>query len=118
GFQGASLAATSVLATAKHYIADGGTSFGTGDSGYLIDQGDARISETELRAVHLPPYQAAVASGVGSVMISYSSWNGVKDHGDAYLISTVLKGELGFAGFVVSDWGGVKQLTDATYADK
>ncbi len=118
GFQGASLGTNSVLATAKHYIADGGTTFGTGDSGYLIDQGDARITETELRAVHLPPYQSAVATGVGSVMISYSSWNGVKDHGDSHLINDILKGELGFKGFVVSDWGGVKQLSDPTYADR
>ncbi len=118
GFQGASLGTNSVLATAKHYIADGGTAFGTGGSGYLIDQGDARITETELRAVHLPPYQSAVSASVGSVMISYSSWNGVKDHGNSYLINTVLKGEVGFQGFVVSDWGGVKQLPDATYADQ
>src|SRR6266545_2312239 len=108
----------SVLATAKHYVADGGTTFGTGGSGYLIDQGDARITEAELRAVHLQPYQDAIAAGVGSVMISYSSWNGLKDHGNSYLINTVLKGELGFQGFVVSDWGGVKQLSDATYADQ
>jgi beta-glucosidase len=118
GFQGTSLGTNSVLATAKHYIADGGTTFGTGDSGYLIDQGDAQITETELRAVHLPPYQSAVASGVGSVMISYSSWNGVKDHGNSHLINDILKGELGFRGFVVSDWGGVKQLSDPTYADQ
>src|SRR5258705_3389653 len=54
GFQGTTLSSTSVLATAKHYVADGGTTFGTGDSGYLIDQGNAQISETELRAIHLP----------------------------------------------------------------
>jgi len=118
GFQGAALGTNSVLATAKHYVADGGTTFGTGGSGYLIDQGDARITEAELRAVHLQPYQDAIAAGVGSVMISYSSWNGLKDHGNSYLINTVLKGELGFQGFVVSDWGGVKQLSDATYADQ
>ena len=118
GFQGPTLGATSVLATAKHYIADGGTTYGTGDSGYLIDQGDARISEAELRSIHLPPYQSAVNAGVGSVMISYSSWNGMKNHGNSYLINTVLKGELGFKGFVVSDWAGVKQLPDATYADQ
>ena len=97
GFQGTTLSSTSVLATAKHYVADGGTTFGTGDSGYLIDQGDAQISETELRAIHLPGYTGAVSAGVGSVMASYSSWNGVKDHGNGYLINTVLKGELGFA---------------------
>jgi beta-glucosidase len=118
GFQGPSLSSTSVLSTAKHYVADGGTRYGTGSSGYLIDQGDAQISETELRAVHLPPYQNAVSAGVGSVMASYSSWNGVKDHGNGYLITSILKGELGFQGFVVSDWGGVKQLPDATYADQ
>lgn len=118
GFQGPSLGTNSVLATAKHFIADGGTTYGTGDSGYLIDQGDARISETELRAVHLPPYTSAVNGGVGSVMVSYSSWNGVKDHGNAHLITDILKGELGFKGFVVSDWAGVKQLPDATYADQ
>jgi beta-glucosidase len=118
GFQGPALSGTSVMATAKHYVADGGTLFGTGDSGYLIDQGDAQISESELRAIHLPGYQAAIAAGVGSVMVSYSRWNGVKDHENAYLINTVLKGELGFQGFVVSDWGGVKQLPESTYADQ
>jgi beta-glucosidase len=116
GFQGTSLSTTSVLSTAKHFVADGGTLYGTGSSGYLIDQGDARITEAELNAIHLPPFQNAVTAGVGSVMISYSSWNGVKDHGNAYLITTVLKGNVGFKGFVVSDWGGVKQLPDSTYA--
>lgn len=116
GFQGTSLSTTSVLATAKHFVADGGTLYGTGSSGYLIDQGDARITEAELDAIHLPPFQNAVNAGVGSAMISYSSWNGVKDHGNAYLITTVLKGNVGFKGFVVSDWGGVKQLPDSTYA--
>jgi beta-glucosidase len=118
GFQGATLGATSVLATAKHYVADGGTAYGTGSSGYLIDQGDARISESELRAVHLAPYQSAIAAGVGSVMVSFSSWNGVKDHANGYLITNVLKGELGFTGFVVSDWAGIKQIPAASYADQ
>ena len=110
GFQGTGLSPTTVLATAKHYVGDGGTTFGTGDSGYLIDQGDAQISEAELRAVHLLPYQSAVQNGVGSVMISYSSWNGVKLHGSQYLITTVLKGELGFQGIVISDWAGIDQI--------
>jgi len=110
GFQGTGLGPSTVMATAKHYIGDGGTLYGTGDSGYLIDQGDAQISETVLRAIHLPPYQSAVQNGVGSVMISYSSWNGLKDHGNQYLITTVLKGELGFQGIVISDWAGIDQL--------
>jgi beta-glucosidase len=116
GFQGASLSSTSVLATGKHFVADGGTKYGTGSSGYLIDQGDAQISEAELDAVHLPPFTHAIAAGVGSVMVSYSSWNGVKDHGNGYLITNVLKGSQNFQGIVVSDWAGVKQLPDSTYA--
>jgi beta-glucosidase len=104
GFQGDSLGGpASIMATAKHYIGDGGTTGGT-------DQGDTRISESELRAIHLPPFQAAVQRGVGSVMISFSSWNGVKSHGNKYLITDLLKGELGFSGFVVSDWAGIDQL--------
>ena len=107
GFQGERLGGSaSVLATAKHFIADGGTL--TGD-----DQGDARISEAELRAIHLPPFKAAIAKGVGSVMVSYSSWNGVKMHGNKYLLTDVLKGELGFTGFVVSDWAAIDQLDGA-----
>jgi beta-glucosidase len=92
-----------VLATAKHYVGDGGTTGGD-------DQGDTDISEAELRAVHLPPFRAAVQRNVGSVMISFSSWKGVKLHGSKYLITDVLKGELGFAGFTVSDWAGIDQL--------
>ena len=101
GLQGSSLNASgSVLATAKHYVGDGGTTGG-------VDQGNTQLTEAELRAIHLPPFQAAVQRGVGAIMISYSSWNGVKMHGQQYLISTVLKGELGFSGFVVSDWNGI-----------
>src|SRR4051794_26458839 len=75
GLQGSSLDAPgSVLATAKHFVGDGGTTGGK-------DQGDTQLSEADLRAIHLPPFRAAVARGVGSVMVSYSSWNGVKMHG-------------------------------------
>ncbi|MEV0057164.1 glycoside hydrolase family 3 protein [Saccharopolyspora shandongensis] len=93
----------SVLATAKHYVGDGGTTGGD-------DQGNTEIDEAELRAVHLPPFQAAIERGVGSVMISYSSWNGVKMHTGDYLINDVLKGELGFTGFVVSDWQAIDKV--------
>ncbi|HET9909728.1 MAG TPA: glycoside hydrolase family 3 protein [Anaerolineales bacterium] len=110
GFQGIALGPSTVLATAKHYVGDGGTSFGTGDSGYLIDQGNTQLAEADLRSIHLPPFQAAVQNGVGSVMISYSSWNGQKLHGHQYLITTVLKGELGFDGIVISDWAGIDQI--------
>jgi len=108
GLQGSALNASgSVLATAKHYIGDGGTTNGT-------DQGNTQISEAELRAIHLPPFQEAIRRGVGSIMISYNSWNGVKDHGNQYLITTLLKGELGFSGFVVSDWNGIDQIDGQT----
>lgn len=105
GIQGARLGAepTSILATAKHYLGDGGTAGGE-------DQGDSRIDEEELRAVHLPPFREAVERGVGSVMVSYSSWNGVKLHAHDYLINDVLKGELGFTGFVISDYDAVDKL--------
>ncbi|MBO2448899.1 glycoside hydrolase family 3 C-terminal domain-containing protein [Actinomadura barringtoniae] len=104
GFQGRKLGGpASVLATAKHYVGDGGTTGG-------VDQGNTQVSEAELRAVHLPPFRAAVQRGVGSVMISYSSWNGVKMHGQQYLITDVLKKELGFSGFVVSDYNGIDQI--------
>ncbi len=93
----------SVLATAKHYVGDGGTTGG-------VDQGNTQLSEADLRAIHLPPFRAAVQRGVGSVMISYSSWNGLKMHANRYLITDVLKGELGFGGFVVSDWNAIDQI--------
>jgi len=92
-----------ILACAKHYLADGGTAGGR-------DQGDAQMDEATLRAIHLPGYRAAVAAGVGSVMASFSSWNGQKMHGHRYLLTDVLKGELAFQGFVVSDWAGIDQL--------
>ena len=92
-----------MLATVKHYVGDGGTADG-------VDQGDVRISEAELRATHLPPYLAAIERGARSIMVSFSSWNGVKTHGDEYLITDLLKGELGFTGLVVSDWAGIDQI--------
>jgi beta-glucosidase len=68
------------------------------------------MSEAELRSIHLPGYEAAVAAGVGSIMVSFSSWNGVKMHANHYLLTDVLKGELEFGGFLVSDWGAIDQL--------
>jgi beta-glucosidase len=106
GFQGRSLNAPgSILATAKHYVGDGGTTNGK-------DQGNTEISEQELRSVHLPPFRAAVRHDVGSVMISYSSWNSVKMHANGYLITNVLKGELKFGGFVISDYNGIDKIDD------
>jgi beta-glucosidase len=104
GFQGDSLGATSsIVACAKHYLGDGGTTLGD-------DQGNTEVDEATLRSVHLPGYIDAIAAGSGTIMASYSSWNGVKMHGNYYLLTTVLKEELGFDGFVVSDWAGIDQL--------
>ncbi len=113
GLQGANgaLGPTNILATAKHFVGDGHTTWGTGSSGYQIDQGDAQVSESVLDAVDLPPYQTAVQNGIGSVMASYSSWNGVKMHANQYLLTTVLKGQLGFKGFIVSDWAAINQIS-------
>jgi len=93
-----------VLACPKHFLADGGTQNG-------VDQGDAICDETTLRRVFLPPYRAVVEAGAKSIMVSYSSWNGKKMHGNKYLLTDVLKGELGFKGFLVSDWAAIDQLS-------
>ncbi|MBN1409809.1 MAG: glycoside hydrolase family 3 C-terminal domain-containing protein [Spirochaetales bacterium] len=104
GFQGANLSdPETILACAKHFLADGGTMSGK-------DQGNALIDETELREIHLPGYLSAINAGVGSIMASFSSWNGNKMHGNKYLLTDVLKTELGFSGFVVSDWQAINQL--------
>jgi beta-glucosidase len=101
-----------VLATAKHYLGDGGTVPGPRPwgPGLGLDQGDMPLSEAAVRQIHLPPYRAAVDAGVGSIMPSYSSWNGQKMSGNHYLLTDVLKDELGFAGFLISDYNAIQQL--------
>jgi beta-glucosidase len=98
-----------VLACVKHYLGDGGTLFGTGLMGGN-DQGDTKTTEEEIRRLYLPPYVAAVKAGAGTVMVSYSSWNGQKMHSNRYLITKILKEKLGFDGFVVSDFRGFEKL--------
>ncbi|PJF21052.1 MAG: beta-glucosidase [Phototrophicales bacterium] len=117
GLQGESLTDPfTVLGTPKHYVGDGGAVWGTSTTdNYMIDQGVTDVDEATLRAVHLPPYAAAIENNAQSIMISYSSWGGMKMHAQAYLINDVLKGELGFEGFVVSDWAGVDQISPNYY---
>jgi beta-glucosidase len=104
------------LATAKHYIGDGGTIWGSSRTdGYSLDQGNVQVDEATLRKLYLPPYKAAVDAGVMSVMASFSSWRGTKMHAQKYLLTDVLKGELGFKGFIVSDWGGIDQVDPDYY---
>lgn len=110
-----------VLGTPKHFMGDGGTSWGTSESSmfgsqYMLDQGDTQVDEATLRELYLPPYARAVEDGAMSVMATFSSWNGVKVHGLKSLLTVMLKDELGFSGFVVSDWGGVDQVDRDYYA--
>ena len=102
-----------VLATAKHYIGAGGMEWNTSiNENYLIDQGDTDPSEEELRVSYLPPFQDAVNAGVGSVMVGLNSWGNQQVSANRYLVTDVLKNELGFEGFVVSDWYGVYEISD------
>jgi beta-glucosidase len=108
GLQGAvgaagHLDAYHVISTAKHFLADGGTEDGK-------DQGDARISEEELRDVHAQGYVTALQAGVQVVMASFSSWQGQRMHGNRGLLTDVLKGRMGFDGFVVGDWNAHGQV--------
>jgi beta-glucosidase len=115
GFQGSDLAdPLSVLACAKHFIGDGGTTWGTKHggpgSGAGLDQGDTQVDEATLRLIHLPGYVTSVRAGVGTIMPSYSSWNGSKVSGNKHLLTEILKGELGFQGFLISDYNAIDQV--------
>ncbi|MBT7072258.1 MAG: beta-glucosidase [Anaerolineae bacterium] len=105
------------IGTPKHFVGDGGAVWGTGSGSYQIDQGVTEVDEETLRAVHLPPYQAVIDAGARSIMISYSSWGGMKMHAQQYLISDVLRDEMGFTGFIVSDWEAIDQISGNYYAD-
>lgn len=112
GFQGAPRGgrlsgADRVIATAKHFIGDGGTTDG-------IDQGDVRLDEDDLERLHAAGYYAAIAAGVQTVMVSFSSVDGRKMHGHRRLLTDVLKDQMGFDGLVVSDWNGIGQVPGCT----
>ena len=116
----------SVLACAKHFVGDGGTSaksgeyqqgttaFGNDGNGVhlsmKLDQGNTQVDEATLRRVHLAPYLPAIEAGVGTIMPSYSRWNGVKCSGNKFLLTDVLKTELGFEGFLISDYNAIDQI--------
>ncbi len=119
GFQGDDLGdPLSVLACAKHYVGDGGTSVKTGSIDQnnggerrLLDQGDTRMNEAELRRIHMQGYVSTIRAGVGTIMPSYSSWNGTKLSAHKYLMTDVLKQELKFDGFLISDYNAIDQIT-------
>lgn len=117
GLQGKSLDhPLAVLACAKHYAGDGGTTFGTGmpkgpgGDRYPMDRGDTRVDEATLRKVHLQGYITAIEMGVGSIMPSYNSWNGVKCSGSERLLTGILKKDLGFDGFLISDYNALDEI--------
>jgi len=103
GLQGNTLSSNSVLACAKHFAGDGGTENGTNEGNVVCD-------EATFRKLYLPPYEAAIKAGARSIMVSFSSWNGVKMHANKYLLTQVLKGEMGYQGFLVSDWAAINQI--------
>lgn len=105
-----------VLATAKHYIGSGDMLWGSSvNKTYKIDQGRSAISEADLRSIHLPPFKAAIKSGVLSIMAGLNTWDGQKITASHYLLTDVLKKELSFQGFVVSDWYGVYEVNPNKY---
>jgi len=118
GLQGRDLAdPLSVLACSKHFAGDGGTLFGTGapkapgsKEHWPLDRGDVRLSEQELRDIHMQGYVSTVPAGVGSIMPSYNSWNGLKASGSRRLLTEILKQEMGFEGFLISDYNAIDEL--------
>jgi beta-glucosidase len=117
GMQGSGLGdPLGIAACAKHFAGDGGTAFGTGVSSgkgslhYPLDQGDTRLTDPDFRRIHLQGYITAIQAGVATIMPSYSSWNGVKCSASYALLTDILKKELNFKGFLISDYAAQKEL--------
>lgn len=105
-----------VLATAKHYVGGGSMEYGTArNKDFKVEEGNITVSEASLRKTHLVPFQKAVTGGAQVVMVGTATWNGKMNTSNQYLLTDVLKKELGFAGFVVSDWYGVYQVAPTRY---
>jgi len=124
GLQGNLKDPLSILACAKHYVGDGGTTASTSpragapaakDARLWLDQGDTNVDEATLRRIHLPGYIAAIKAGVGSIMPSYSTWNGVRCSASKRLLTEILKEELGFEGFLISDYNAIGQIKPEDY---
>ena len=108
-----------LVVCAKHFFADGNAEYGTGEKGdteMLIDRGDARLTDSEIKEL-LKVYQAQIDAGVQTIMISHSSLNGVKMHENKEYIMK-LKKEMGFEGFIVSDWESVQHISGSSYREQ
>ncbi len=126
GLQGDDLADPErVLGCAKHFAGDGGTTYGTGTVGvegqagkfHPLDQGDTRLSEAELKSLHMQGYVTAIAEGVASIMPSYNMWNGERASGSKRLLTEILKDEMKFDGFLISDYNAIDALPGDYRAD-
>lgn len=127
GLQETAVGQQTLVATAKHFLGDGGTTWGTGVPSATtavpqIDRGDTRGDLEALLAVHAQGYKQAIAADVNTVMASYSSINGQKMHGNRQLLTDYLKkpidqGGLGFQGFVISDWNAIDELETPGVSD-
>ena len=106
-----------VAGSAKHFVGDSYTIFGTGLDGKL-DRGNSIITQEELEEIHYPLYQAAIDAGVKTIMVSYSSLNGVRMHENKELVTDVLKDEFGFKGFVMGDYNGIDDINATTFNQK
>ena len=116
GLQTGTTSNARVAGTAKHYLGTGAMVWGTsGNPDFKIDQGITRATEAVLRSEHLPPFIDAIHEGVQSIMVGHTSWNGIELAANQYLLTDVLKKELGFKGFVVSDWYGVYEIQGGQY---
>uniref|UniRef100_A0A6N2NLW1 Beta-glucosidase n=1 Tax=Salix viminalis TaxID=40686 RepID=A0A6N2NLW1_SALVM len=101
---------TKVAACAKHYVGDGGTTDG-------INENNTQLSRQGLLNTHMPAYYNSISKGVSTIMVSYSSWNGVKMHANRDMITGFLKNILRFRGFVISDWEGIDRITSPPHAN-
>ena len=116
GTQDSSKGYLNVLATLKHFIGGGSMKYGTSrNKNFKIEEGNIILDEKTFREVHLVPFKQAVADGAQVVMVSTATWNGKMNTSNQYLLTEVLKKELGFSGFVVSDWYGVYQVSNTKY---
>ncbi len=116
GMQDSSFGYFNVLANPKHFIGGGDMEYGTSrNKKFKVEEGNITLDETTLRQTHLVPFQKAITSGARVVMVGTASWQGKMNSDNYHLLTEILKNELGFTGFIVSDWYGVYQIESDKY---